>query len=70
MTQKNADVSLDRRKVLKSLGTGAIGTTAVVAGGLVAAPDTALAAESAADKRKARYQETDHVKAYYRTNRY
>ena len=70
MAKNNKDVSLDRRKVLKSLGTGAIGTAAVATGAVVVAPDTVLGAESAADKRKARYQETDHVKAYYRTNRY
>ena len=26
--------------------------------------------ESDSDKKKARYKETDHVKAYYRSNRY
>jgi hypothetical protein len=30
----------------------------------------AKAAESEADKKKARYRETDHVKKYYQTNRY
>jgi hypothetical protein len=30
----------------------------------------AVAAESNADKTKARYKETDHVKAYYRVNRF
>jgi hypothetical protein len=29
-----------------------------------------VAAESAAERIKARYKETDHVKAFYRTNRY
>ena len=33
-------------------------------GGLPARP------ESEADKRKPRYRETDHVRAFYRTNRY
>jgi hypothetical protein len=30
----------------------------------------AVAAESDADKKKARYKESDHVKTYYRVNRY
>jgi hypothetical protein len=30
----------------------------------------AVAAESAAEKKKARYKETEHVKKYYATNRY
>ncbi len=30
----------------------------------------AVAQETEDEKRKARYQETDHVKAFYRTNRY
>jgi hypothetical protein len=57
---------LGRRDVLRALGVGA--------GAAAMAP--ALASEARADsesndeKRKARYQETDHVKAYYRVNRY
>jgi len=30
----------------------------------------AAASESDADKKKARYKETDHVKAYYKVNRF
>jgi len=62
--------TIDRRNVLKSLGTGALGTAAVAAGGAAVAPTPAVAAESAAERVKARYKETDHVKAFYRTNRY
>jgi hypothetical protein len=57
--------SLGRRDFLRALGVGAAAT---------AAPP--LATEAVADsetndeKRKARYKETDHVKAYYRVNRY
>jgi hypothetical protein len=57
--------TLGRRDFLRALGAGAAVTAA--------AP---LATEAKADtetndeKRKARYQETDHVKAYYRVNRY
>lgn len=70
MKPKNNDAKLDRRNMLKSIGTGALGTAAAVVGGSVAAPTAAEAAESAADRIKARYKETDHVKAFYRTNRY
>ena len=55
-----------RRDFLRAMGAGAglaAATTAPLATG-------AVAAESDADKKKARYKETDHVKAYYRVNRY
>ena len=57
---------LGRRDFLRTLGVGA---TAV-------ATATPLAGEARADtetndeKRKARYKETEHVKTYYRVNRY
>ncbi len=44
----------------------ATATTAVVAGG--ARP--VFADETGDERTKARYQETEHVQAYYRTNRY
>jgi hypothetical protein len=58
-------LTLGRRDFLRALGAGAAITAA--------AP---LAIEAKADsetndeKRKSRYKETDHVKAYYRVNRY
>ena len=69
MTNERETKAVDRRNFLKALGTGAGATTLAVAG-VVAGPTTAEAGESAADKKKKRYQETDHVRAYYRTNRY
>ena len=56
-----------RRDFLRVLGAG----VGVVAG--TAAPLAASAradTESNDEKRKARYRETDHVKAFYRVNRY
>jgi hypothetical protein len=54
-----------RREFLRVLGAGA---------GVAAAAPLATAAradaESSNEKRKSRYKETDHVKAYYRVNRY
>lgn len=61
--------AVDRRGFLKALGAGAGASTLTVAGAVLA-PDSAVAAESAADKKKKRYQESEHVKTYYRTNRY
>ena len=58
--------AVGRREFLRALGAGA--------GAAVASAPLATAAkadnESNEDKRKARYQETDHVKAFYRVNRY
>ena len=57
---------LGRRDFLRTLGAGAtaVATTAPLAG--EARADT----ETNDEKRKARYRETEHVKTYYRVNRY
>ena len=55
-----------RRDVLRAIGAGA--GVAVASAAPLATP--AVAAESDADKKKARYKETDHVKAFYKVNRY
>ena len=70
MTTKN-EKALDpagaaRRNFLRAGVAGA--TVAAVSVGAAVAP--AAAAESDSDKKKARYQETAHVKKYYATNRY
>ncbi len=54
-----------RRDFLRVLAAGAAAAT-------TAAPLTmaAAAAQSDQDKRKARYKETEHVKAFYRVNKY
>jgi hypothetical protein len=56
-----------RRDFLRALGAGA-GVAATTAAPLatVAKADN----ESNDEKRKTRYKETDHVKAFYRVNRY
>jgi hypothetical protein len=61
--------ALDRRRLLKGLTTGAAGSAAVVATA-VSLVEPAVAAETETEKRKARYKVTEHVKAFYRTNRY
>jgi hypothetical protein len=65
-TMKRQDkAKLGRRDFLRALGAGA--GVAVTA----AAPmSEAVAAESDSDKKKARYKETDHVKTFYKVNRY
>lgn len=56
-----------RRNFLRVLGAGA-GAAAASAGPLAT---TAQAdSENNDEKRKSRYKESDHVKAYYRVNRY
>ena len=57
---------LGRRDFLRAMGAGA--GLAVTAAAPLASE--AVAAESDADKKKARYKETDHVKAYYKVNRF
>jgi hypothetical protein len=66
MAKQKQDGRVDRRGFLKSMG--GVGVAAATVASVGSGP--AEAAESEADKRKARYRETDHVKAYYRTNRY
>jgi hypothetical protein len=58
---------LGRREFLRALGAGtgvAVTTAAPLAGAAKADSETND------EKRKARYKETDHVKAYYRVNKY
>jgi hypothetical protein len=64
MKQKQK-TTVGRREFLRALGAGAAAASAAP---LVA--NTAVAAESDADKKKARYRETDHIKTFYRVNRY
>jgi hypothetical protein len=55
-----------RRGFLRALG---LGTGAAIAAGSVTAAAKADT-ENADEKRKSRYKETDHVKAFYRVNKY
>ena len=61
-----AAAGVDRRRFFM-MGGSAVAAVAVVplAGGEAVADD-----ESRAERIKARYKETDHVKNYYRVNRY
>jgi secreted PhoX family phosphatase len=64
--KKSAKAALGRREFLRTLGAGA--TAAVAAGPL--AGSSHADTENNEEKRKARYKETEHVKTYYRVNRY
>jgi hypothetical protein len=56
--------NLDRRRFF------VLGGSAAAAAAVPLATEAQAAAESDADKKKARYRETDHVKTFYRVNRY
>jgi hypothetical protein len=62
---KPRTVSVDRRRFFM-MGGSAVAAVAVVP----LASGEAEADESQAERVKARYKETDHVKNYYRVNRY
>jgi hypothetical protein len=63
--QRNAKVG--RREFLRALGAGA---SAAAAGAGPLAGEARADSGTDADKRKPRYRETEHVKDYYRVNRY
>jgi hypothetical protein len=59
--------SFDRRSFLRALGAGA---GASVAGSASLSGPAAADTETDQEKRKPRYRETEHVKTFYRVNRY
>jgi hypothetical protein len=60
--------TVGRRDFLRKVGIGSVGAGATLATPLVAPAQAD--SETDQEKRKARYKETDHVKTYYRVNRY
>lgn len=69
-TSGGADKAQDKR-ALNRRGFFTMGGSAVAAAAIVPFTGEAeAAAESVSDAKKARYKETDHVKNYYRVNRY
>ena len=64
--QSKGKTTVGRREFLRVLGAGAAAGAAVPLSSADAKADT----ESNDEKRKARYKETDHVKTFYRVNRY
>lgn len=66
MAEKKPRAELDRRRFLLGVGVGATAAAAVQVG----AAQPAHAYDPGAEETKARYSETDHVKAFYRVNGY
>jgi hypothetical protein len=64
---KEQKPKVGRRDFLRALGAGA--TVAAAAAGPLAG-EARADTESNDEKRKSRYRETEHVKTYYRVNRY
>ena len=63
---KERESKLGRRAFLRTLGVGAT----AVAGTAPLAGEARADTETNDEKRKARYKETEHVKTFYRVNRY
>lgn len=61
-------ITVRRRDFLRKAGIGTIGAGAMLATPLLGSAQAD--SENDDEKRKARYRESDHVKAYYRVNRY
>lgn len=64
--EKKAQAGVDRRSFFRAGGGAAVVAAATIAAGT----DSALATESQGERAKARYKETEHVKTFYRVNRY
>jgi hypothetical protein len=67
MSEKSETKGVARREFLRDVGVGSAAGVAAVA---IGSGPAAAKAESADERKKARYRETDHVKTYYKTNRY
>jgi hypothetical protein len=65
--KKDRKASVGRRDFLRTLGAGA---TFAAAAAAPLARSAHADTESNDEKRKSRYKETEHVKTFYRVNRY
>lgn len=63
------DSRLGRRQFFRALGGGTAAAAAAVAS-VPLTPTEAQAYDPGNDETRSRYRETDHVKAFYRTNGY
>jgi hypothetical protein len=68
MTRKTSDKAIDRRNFFRTVGGASTVAVAAVASPLAAT--NAEAYDPGNDETKGRYRESDHVKAFYRTNGY
>ena len=67
MDAEKKRAGLERRDFLRVMGAGAAGAAAAVP---LLAAGPAQAVETADQRARQRYRETDHVKKYYETNRF
>ena len=67
MNAEKKKAGVERRDFLRVMGTGAAGAAAALS---LLAAGPAEAVETADQRVKQRYRETDHVKKYYETNRF
>jgi len=65
MSEKQDGRSLGRRRFFRALGSGSVAAVGAVIGG-----KEAQAYDPGPEETKARYRETDDVRAFYRTNGY
>jgi hypothetical protein len=65
---KQSKLTVGRRDFLVKVGIGTVGAGATLATPLVGVAKAD--SETNDEKRKARYKETEHVKKFYRVNRY
>jgi hypothetical protein len=68
MKSEDKTVSVSRRNLLRAVGAGAGAAAAATA--LPLASTAQADSETNDEKRKSRYRETDHVKTFYKVNRY
>ena len=66
--QENRELAMNRRNFLRAFGGAS--TTAAVAAAATLTPGEAQAYDPGEEEMRSRYQETDHVKAFYRVNGY
>ncbi len=66
MGDNSEDTGLERRRFLKAASIAAVGAAAVTQ----VTPVEAQATETAPERTKARYQETEHVRRFYALNRW
>jgi hypothetical protein len=68
LMKDKSEKAVDRRNFLRTLGGASTVVAAAVASPLAATD--AQAYDPGADETRARYRESEHVKAFYRTNGY
>lgn len=64
--EKKTTQPIDRRGFFRASGGAAV----VAAASVTTGAEPALAVESDSERKKPRYKETEHVKTFYRVNRY